>query len=63
MPTLLSPPSAAAPTGNGYLRDTGERKPRYFPIYAPASAIWNRLDFNCSVLSVEVSSIKQMSEI
>lgn len=49
---LLSPPSAAAPTGNDYLRDTGERKPRYFLIYAPASTIWNRnfrLDYNCSV--------------
>ena len=26
MPTLLLPSTAAAPTGNDYLRDTGERK-------------------------------------
>lgn len=52
MPTLLPLPSASAPTGNGYLRDTGERKPRYCLISAPASTIWNRnlrLDLNCSV--------------
>lgn len=29
MPTLLLPPTAAAPTGSGYLPDTGERTPRY----------------------------------
>lgn len=29
MPTLLFPPTAAAPTGSGHLPDTGERTPRY----------------------------------
>lgn len=29
MPTLLFPPTVAAPTGSGNLPDTGERTPRY----------------------------------
>lgn len=30
MPMLLLPPTAAVPTANKYLLDTGEKKPRYY---------------------------------